>query len=452
MAFIAPFRAVRFNTSKIKKLEEVVSPPYDVIDPAAQAVLSGKNQYNMIQLDLTKFGGTEITDARYEGARATFDQWQDEGVLLRDDVPAIYLYYIDYTLANGNTYRRKGMSAMVRLHEFAEGVVKPHEKTFRSVTDDRLRLIDTCQAQFSQIFSLYPDRAGQVMAALEKVCPEVPLCSATDQDGCLHTIYAVTDPAVIKEVQHFFTDRPVYIADGHHRYTTSLRLRETMVERQGSVAENSPYNHIMMYLCPMEDPGLSVLPTHRLVHVPGPMDAARLVDKLRDCFAVEEIKGGSREEQIFAVLERMADERQKGTVFGMYEQAEDRCFLLCLKEGVMDKALGQDQPAALRSLDVVVLSELIIDKILGLGHEKCDKEDLIHYYSDVDEALDRAVKESVRVSDRSPVLFLMNHTPVAQVKQVADEDLFMPHKSTYFYPKILTGLLINKIVADEEIR
>ncbi|MEN8257351.1 MAG: DUF1015 domain-containing protein [Thermodesulfobacteriota bacterium] len=451
MAFIAPFRAVRFNTAKIDRMEDVVSPPYDVIDPEAQAALEAKNQYNMIQLDLTKFGGTEISDARYEGAKATFHNWQDEKVLVQDDVPAIYLYHIDYKLPNGDIFRRKGLTAMVRLHEFSEGVVKPHEKTFRGVTDDRLRLIDTCQAQFSQIFSLYPDGDNEAMTALEHVCPSEPLCSATDQDGCVHSIFAVTDPGVIKMVQEFFADRSVYIADGHHRYTTSLRLRETMVERQGPVADNSPYNHIMMYLCPMEDEGLSVLPTHRLVHFPGKMDASQLVEKLQGSFEIEEIKGGSREEQIAEVLVRMEDERAKGTVFGMYEPTTDRCFLLCLQNGAMEKALGLGQPESLRSLDVVVLSDLIVDKLLGLCHEKCDDEDLIHYFSDVDEALDAAVKESVSGSDMSPILFLMNNTPVSQVKQVADEDLFMPHKSTYFYPKILTGMLINKIDADEVV-
>ncbi len=452
MAFIAPFRAVRFNTTKIDKMEDVVSPPYDVIDPEAQAALEAKNQYNMIQLDLTKFGGTEISDARYEGAKAIFEKWQDEGVLIRDEVPTIYLYHIDYKLPNGNIFRRKGLTAMVRLHEFSEGIVKPHEKTFRGVTDDRLRLIDTCQAQFSQIFSLYPDAKNEVMNALESVCPSEPLCSATDQDGCVHSIYAVTEPAMIKRVQGFFADRSVYIADGHHRYTTSLRLRETMVERQGAVAEESPYNHIMMYLCPMEDEGLSVLPTHRLVHFPGKIEASQLIEKLQSCFEIEEIKSGSREVQIAEVLVRMEDERTKGTVFGMYEPIADRCFLLRLKEGAMEKALGLGQPAALRTLDVVVLSDLIIDKLLGLCHEKCDDEDLIHYFSDVDEALDAAVKESVSGSSMSPILFLMNNTLVSQVKEVADQDLFMPHKSTYFYPKILTGMLINKIVADEVVR
>ncbi len=449
MAFIAPFRAVRFNPAKIEKMEDVVSPPYDVIDPAAQAALEAKDQYNMIKLDLTKRGGTEISDERYDDARDTFARWQAEGVLIHDDVPAIYLYHIDYTLPNGTVFRRKGLSAMVRLHEFSEGIVKPHEKTFRGVTDDRLRLIDTCQAQFSQIFSLYSDEKNDVMKTLEQGMDEEPLCSATDQDGCVHSIWAVKDPAILAKVQGMFADKALYIADGHHRYTTSLRLRQTMIEREGSVAEDSPYNHIMMYLCPMEDKGLSVLPTHRLVHYQGKISADQLVEKMNSSFGVQEITSGTREALIAECLVRMEEERNNHTAFGMYDPAEDRCFLLTLKDGAMDRELGIGGSPVLRALDVVVLSDLIIEKILGLCHSKCDDEDLIHYYSDPDEALDAAVKKSASTDAESPILFLMNNTPVKQVQKVADQDLFMPHKSTFFYPKVLTGLLLNKIIADE---
>ncbi len=384
MAFIAPFRAVRFNPAKVTKMEDVVSPPYDVIDPAAQAALEAKDQYNMIKLDLTKRGKTEISDERYDGARDTFSKWQNDEILIHDEVPAIYLYHIDYTLPNGTVFRRKGLSAMVRLHEFAEGIVKPHEKTFRGVTDDRLRLIDTCRCQFSQIFSLYSDENNEVMHTLEPGMAEEPLYNVTDQDGCVHSIWAVTDADILKKVQALFADKSLYIADGHHRYTTSLRMRETMVEREGSVAEDSPFNHIMMYLCPMEDEGLSVLPTHRLVRYPGQISAAQLVEKLRGSFGIREIDSGSREAQIAEVLVRMQEERNSHTIFGMYDPAEDRCFLLRLKEDAMDRELGLGGAEALRALDVVVLSDLIIEKHLGLCHDKCDDEDLIYYYADPD--------------------------------------------------------------------
>ena len=171
MAKIVPFRALRYNPEKIDRMEDVVTPPYDIIDEKAQAVLLSKNPFNMIQLDLTKQAGVTPAADRYEGARQLFVRWQEERVFIRDAAPAVYLYHIRYHLPNGRSFIRKGLVSLVGLAEFDEGIVKPHEKTFRSVTDDRLRLIDTCQAQFSQVFSLYSDNQGEVMAALEDACP-----------------------------------------------------------------------------------------------------------------------------------------------------------------------------------------------------------------------------------------------------------------------------------------
>ena len=451
MAKIAPFRGLRFNPEKIDRMEDVVTPPYDVIDEKAQVALLSKNPYNMIQLDLTKHAGVTPAAGRYEGAKNLFDRWQEEGVLIRDSKPAMYLYHIRYNLPNGRSFTRKGLVCLVGLAEFDEGIVKPHEKTFRSVTDDRLKLIETCQAQFSQVFSLYSDENGEIIAALEGACPQEPLYTVEDQDGCRHTLWAVTDREVLAKISSAFKDKSVYIADGHHRYSTALQLRELMSKRQGSVAENSPYNHIMMYLCPMEDPGLSVLPTHRLVYFPGRIGANDLVLRMQDYFDIEEISGGSRETLLEQVLGRMDEKQQHQTVFGMYEPKADRCFLMSLKPVVMARAVGRELPPALQELDVVVLSDLVVERLLGLSHEQCDNEGLIAYYSDPDDALDNAVKIASQNGEKSPILFLMNHTPVAQVKKIADENLIMPHKSTYFYPKILTGLLINRIVADETV-
>lgn len=452
MAFVVPFRGLRFNTDKITRMEDVVTPPYDVIDERFQADLLEKNPYNMIQLDLSKnFTAESLTEERYEQAKTLFEQWQKDGVLIRDDSPTIYLYYIDYTHPSGRRLTRKGLVALVGLAEFSEGIVKPHEKTFREVTTDRLRLIDTCQAQFSKIFSLYPDDEDAIISTLEAARSESPLCSALDQDGCKHTLWAVTDRAALKQVQEMFQNKPVYIADGHHRYTTALQLRELMHERQGKVAVDSPYNHTMMYLCGMEDPGLSVLPTHRLVRIPGKISAERLVDKLKQGFQVEEIISGSRESLVVEVLSRMDENNLQDTMFGFYHPREDRCFLLILDKGAINGSIVAKQPQALQQLDVVVLSDLVLEQYLGLDHDRCEREKLVNYYSDPDVAVDEAVKVSGNNEEITPVLFLMNHTPVHQVKEVADQDLVMPHKSTYFYPKILTGLIINKIVSEEKI-
>jgi uncharacterized protein (DUF1015 family) len=342
------------------------------------------------------------------------------------------------------------MICLAGLSEFSEGVVKPHEQTFRGVITDRLNLLDTCQANFSPIFSLYQDGAGEVVRLLEMAKPEMPLCSVQDQDGCRHTIWAVSDPETIEKIVHFLQEKSLYIADGHHRYTTSLQLREIMKERLGEVPPDSPYDYTMMYLCGMEDPGLSVLPTHRLVRAPFAISAQEVLDKMKNGFDVVDIPGGSREFLIGEVLARM-DENRKETMFGFYHPGEDRCFLLTLKDGAMEKTCAEKYPAILQKLDVVVLSELVVDGALGLSHDQCEADNLLEYFSDPDEALDVAVKESASAEGKTPLLFLMNSTPVEQVRKVADESLIMPHKSTYFYPKLLTGLVMNKIVADEHI-
>lgn len=450
MAKIAPFCAVRYN-AKVVTLDEVVTPPYDVIDVQAQAALTQKNQYNMINLDLSKnIDSGSLTEERYALAKERFEAWQDGEILVRDIKPSFYLYYTDYALSGGRTFTRKGMICLVGLAEFSEGVVKPHEKTFRGVITDRLNLMDKCQANFSPIFSIYQDGAGEVMELLEGAKPEEPLCSVTDQDGCRHTIWAVNAPDTIGEICQFFKEKSLYIADGHHRYTTSLQLREIMMKRQGKVAANSPYNFTMMYLCSMEDPGLSVLPTHRLVRMPFLITLDKILDTMKNSFVVAEIFGGSREVLIAEVLARM-DENRAETMFGFYHPGEDRCFLLTLKDGVMAETCSGKHPETLQKLDVVVLSELVVECVLGLDHEQCERDNLIDYYSDPDEALDVAVKASASGNKKTPLLFLMNSTPVGQVRKVADESLVMPHKSTYFYPKVLTGLVMNKIVPDESI-
>ncbi|MDH4320921.1 MAG: DUF1015 domain-containing protein [Desulfobulbaceae bacterium] len=452
MALIAPFRGLRYNPEKIGRMEDVVTPPYDVIDAKAQAALLAKNPYNMIQLDLSKNVKPEdVSEERYLQSKRLLEKWQAEGVLLRDDTPAIYIYHTEYQHPSGRRFTRKGLVALVGLAEFSEGIVKPHEKTFAGVVTDRVRLLDTCQTQFSQIFSLYPDPHNEVMAALEAACPAEPLCSAIDGDGGRHVVWAVTDPATLRRVQKIFTDKSLYIADGHHRYTTALQLRKLMRERHGAVAPESPYNHVMMYLCGMEDPGLSVLPTHRLALVPAVLSADQLAEKLRGNFQLDEISGGTREVLVGEVLARMNEEGGKGTLFGFYHPGEDRCFMLTLKKSELPQGFVAAYPDALRDLDVVVLSDLLLERILGLDHHRCEEEGLIDYFSDPDEGLDVAVKMVAERPTMTPALFLMNPTLVSQVKAVADSDLVMPHKSTFFYPKILTGLLMNKMLADERV-
>lgn len=455
MAFIAPLRGVSFNVKKVGSLDDVVTPPYDVISENAVESYTAKNPYSMIRLDITKNPGPASEgDSRYQDVADLFHQWLDEDILLRDHQPALYLYTVQYKHPSGKMLTRKGVVAQVGLSEFGEGVVKPHEETFESVINDRLRLLDTTKAQFSQIFSLYSDEENRVLDLIEGAREQEPMGQITDGDGCIHSLYRVTDGAVIMQVQDFFRDKSLYIADGHHRYTTALAYRRLQRERNSNFSEKDPANHIMMYLCPMEDPGLSILPTHRLLSWPGQLSMDELRRRLESWFVLEEISGGSREVLLAEVLARMDEEEGNAsenisTLFGVYHPGEDRCFLLTMKPEA--KELMGDKPDQLKELDVVVLSDVIIKHVLELDHHRCEEENLIHYFSDPDEAMDVAVKACNENNEETPLLFVMNATRINQVREVADEKLIMPHKSTYFYPKIMTGLLFNMQVDGEKV-
>ncbi|MCI5222993.1 MAG: DUF1015 domain-containing protein [Candidatus Electrothrix sp. AR4] len=456
MAVVAPFRGVRYNLDKIERLEDVVTPPYDVISTEDGEKLLQKNPYSMINLDLRNISqGETKDDGRYEQARERFQAWQDEAVLIRDQQPAIYLYYIDYNLPDGKRLTRKGIVSLVGLAEFDEGVVKPHEKTFSGVISDRLQLMESCEAQFSQIFSIYSDEEQVVINGLEKVREAEPMFQVNDHNSNTHTMWRVTDEDALRRVHRFFTNKSLYIADGHHRYTTALDCRRRALSRNPDLPADHPCNYIMMYLFACEDPGLSVLPTHRLVRWPGTMSAEQLTERMRPGLLVSEVLQGTRETLITEVLNRMNEaENSSGMpAFGVYHAGEDRAFLLRMQDGTIEKAPSlADKPEVLQELDVVVLSNLLIQDYLDLSHEQCVQENLVSYLSDSDIALDTAVKESVLQDAHTPLLFLLNPTRVEQVRKVADSDNIMPHKSTYFYPKIMTGLLVNKLDDQEHIK
>ena len=448
MAVITPFKGVRYNPEKIPDLEEVLTPPYDVIDEEEGASFLKKNPYNMIQLDLRNTGQKASADTqRYKDAHVRFDTWQGEDVLIRDQQPAIYLYFIEYVHPSGRKMTRKGLVSLVELADFSEGIVKPHEETFAGVISERLELMDECGAQFSKIFSLYQDPGQQVMLLLEQAREPDPLARAKDRDGNVHTLWRVVEPETLTEVCALLVDKSLYIADGHHRYTTALALRKRARQRNPDLPPASPFNFIMMYLCACEDPGLSVLPTHRLLNYPKVLSADQVTTLVATDFSVDEVRGGSREGIIKALLNRM-DECSRGEALpalGLYHAGEDRGFLLQVTREAMAGDILAKRDVALQQLDVVVLSDLLLHGVLKLTHKQCVQNNLVAYISDADEALDVAVKKTVIATDSTPLLFLLNPTRVSQVTEVADKGEIMPHKSTYFYPKILTGLLINKL-------
>ncbi len=451
MACIKPFCALRYDSEKIGDMEKVVTPPYDVISPEQQGAFYEKSLYNVVRLD---FGKNLESDSekhnRYTRAAQDFKAWQKTAVLARDERPAIYLYHVTYTLDDGRVFTRKGFLCLVRLEDFSAGIVRPHEKTFSKVTSDRLKLMEHCSANFSPVFSLYSDTEHTVTEILERHKGEPSLASFYDWAGLKHEMWAVTDYKAIARVQKILDKEALFIADGHHRYTTALEYRRMMQERYPEYGEQQAFNHVMMYLCSMEDRGLMILPTHRLVTCVKGLSCQDFKKKAVSYFNVEKFPLNSqdyagRAGEVRRALEKAGRDRRQA--MGLYTGSRDHFYLLSLKKETRQKVFGREVSAPLQELDVFVLTELVLGRFLGLTNTNRDNAsgDRVNYYHNAREAMEEAAR------DDKTWAFLLNPTPIEQVKNVATARLVMPHKSTYFYPKALTGLVINKIVPDEEV-
>jgi len=452
MAIIRPFKGFRYNTEKAGGLEDLVTPPYDVIGKHAESAFVARSPYNIIRLDITKDPGKTKADEqdRYLQAVSLLHDWLKEGILLRDDQSSVYPYTIKYRLPDGTTKIRLGFICLVRLTDFSEGIVKPHEQTFTSVIQDRLMLTRYCRAQFSQVFSVFSDPDNSVMNALAAAA-STPLSSVNDSDGNEHILSQVSDKAVLESIVNLFKEKDCYIADGHHRYTTALAYRNELKTTDKTFTDERPENYIMMYLCPMEDKGLSILPTHRLVMNPAVIAFEPICQRLKKYFDIKEISVGSRETLLEELMNTMTEDSNgvdQLPSFGLYHPGEDRgCFLK--KKNNADYSDDKIH-RAVRNLDAVVLTTLIIEKILGLNKRQCEEENLITFHSDLHEALDISVKRCAGDHTITPLLFLMKPTKIQQVREVSDQGQVMPHKSTYFYPKIMTGLVLNLFKRPED--
>ncbi len=451
MACIKPFRGLRYNPKKIGDLEKTVTPPYDVISPEQQEAFYDKSPYNVVRLDFGKnLEGDGKKHNRHTRAAEDFKAWQKAAVLVRDERPAIYLYHVTYTLDDSCVFTRKGFLCLVRLEDFSAGIVRPHEKTFPNVTSDRLNLMEHCSANFSPVFSLYSDTENTVTEILERHKKEPSLVSFYDWAGLKHEMWAVTDPRAITRVQKILDKEPLFIADGHHRYTTALEYRRIMQERYPEYGEQQAFNHIMMYLCSMEDKGLVILPTHRLVTREKGISWQDFKKRAVSYFDVEKISLNSQDHagragEVCRALEKAGMDRQQA--IGLYTGSHDYFYLLSLKKETRQEVFGGEAPAPLQELDVFVLTELVLGRLMGLTNTNKDNDsgDRVSYYHNAREVMEKAAR------DDKTWAFLLNPTPIEQVKNVATAGLVMPHKSTYFYPKALTGLVVNKIVLDEEV-
>jgi uncharacterized protein (DUF1015 family) len=411
VADLQPLRTLRYEPAAVGSLADVIAPPYDVIDDAMRAELASRSPYNVVHLDLPQ---------SYDEAAQTMADWRSRGVLVHEDEPAVWVLRQDYTDPAGAGRTRTGFFARVRVDEYGPGRIRPHERTHPGPKKDRLRLTRATRTNLSPIFSLFPDADGIAERAIQQIAGGEPFATV---DG--DTLWRSSDEDLISELQMALADAELLIADGHHRYETA-RVYADEIGGEGE------HRYVLMLLCALSDPGLLVFPTHRLL-TGLKDDTAKQVairDVLRGDFEIEELDDPSK-------LEPPADDGR--VAFGYMDSFFRRPFRVTLKDqSVADRALS-DMPEPYRRLDTAVLEALVLRGALGMSEDDISHLRGLNYSKDLDDAI-QAVE-----SGRADAGFFMRATPVEQVREVAATGESMPPKSTYFYPKVPTGLVFNPL-------
>ena len=439
MAEIVPFRGILYNPDKISNLAEVVTPPYDVISENECNQYHKTNPYNIIRLIL---GKKDKDDTGKEGCHARaadfFQKWLADDILIQDKSPAFYVTTIEFPLEN-KTVTRYGLTALVRIEPFDKGVILPHEKTFSKVKSERLGLLQKCHANFSSIFSLYSDPQNKILDFLKNaVSNKSPDMDFMDDKASRHKLWRITDRTLHEHITHAMKNKKLFIADGHHRYETSLNYREWISGNNPDFNSEHPANFVMMYLCSMEDPGLIILPAHRVLAGLADTELSSVIKKCDDYFDIITIPYGNGEKEkakhdFISTLKANSSEN----VLGVCMKNSPELFVLTLKPQIMENLFSENLPVVIRNLDVTVLTNLVLAKILGFDQTQLDDEKLFSYTTDYSEAID------VVASGKADITFILNSTLISQVKQIAEKGFAMPRKSTYFYPKVITGQVLN---------
>ncbi|MGB2868293.1 MAG: DUF1015 domain-containing protein [Bacteroidota bacterium] len=428
MPQIIPFRGYRYNQSSVA-MEDVIAPPYDVISPEQQTRLYDRSPYNVVRLIL----GREAD--RYSSAAKFFEDWQKDHILVREEKPALYVLHQSFEDQTGSLTTRKGFIALCRLEDFEKNVVLPHEKTLAKPREDRFALFKATRSNFSQVFSLYWDPENEVDEHLNGFAKSNPEIDVTFEN-VQNRMWMLQETGIIRKVQQFLSDKQVLIADGHHRYETALAYRDFVKARNPKVPGNDLSNYVMMYFTNIEDRGLVIYPTHRIVHSLPNFDGAKFLEEVGRFFIVREFKD---RDSLQTGLQSSAVRS-----FGVVIQGDPKFYLLTLKPtSQAGEVVADSMPDEVKELDVTLLHTVILRDLLGISAQAQEQKLNLEYSKSVEESV-----ESVR-SGKGQISFLMNPTKIEEVRRVAKAGLTMPQKSTFFFPKLLSGLVINKM-ADEK--
>lgn len=410
MAEIIPFKGILYNVSRVS-MEDVIAPPYDVITPEYREALYMQSLYNIVRIDFGKEKPEDNdTDNKYTRARGYLEEWIEDGIFVRSEKPSFYVYEMAYSI-NGVKKRLLGFLGLLKLEELGKGSVYPHECTHSKPKQDRLDLMRACRANTSPIFSLYKSSERGIANVLAKISLTKPYIEVADIAGDVHRLWKIEDAEEIEIIRQELQGKPVFIADGHHRYETAFEYYKEMSAKE-TPASDRPFDHVLMFLANMHDEGLTILPTHRLLReLPGDMN-----EIFSEFFDIQPV------DESFDIKEKLAG---KKWVFGFFRRGSNAWQILTYKGG----NLSEIRPD-LREIDVIILHELVFKEMLNTTD--------IGYEMDVRRALDK-----VKSGEFNAAIFL-NPTRVEDVERAALSSTRMPPKSTYFYPKLLTGLVVSK--------
>ena len=428
MIEVKPFHGLLYNTKVTGPLIEVTAPPYDVISPALQESLYQKNPHNVVRLILGKeFSTDSEMDNRYTRSAAIFRQWLEEGVLVRDPQPGFYLYSQEYEF-EGEKFCRTGFFSRVKTQAFSEGNILPHEFTLSKAKTDRTHLLNACHANFSPIFGLYSDPEGNIDALLKDEGNLEPL-SVIDDGSVVHRIWRLKNFAICQKISDQLGHKKIYIADGHHRYETALAFAEA---NQGKVEDCA---HVMMFLTNMDSDSMSIFPIHRVVKSPEPFDRESFLKKAGEFFDITPWSGPVNGAEVKSCLKEMGKTQ---ITFCLY-MGKEHIFLLKVKDkkNVLP-LLGPNEPEDMQVLDVAQLHALLFRHILKIDTREKSGQKYVSYKVNSEEAM------AMVDSGEYDVAFFMNPTPIEQVRRLAEKGVRLPQKATFFYPKLLSGLVINK--------
>ena len=447
MAKIFPFNGLIYNKDKVGKLSKVLIPPYDIISPADQEKFYNIHPYNAIRLTLGKdFPADTEYNNKYSRANSFFNAWLKNEILKQDEEECIYAYEQQFSY-KGKRYVRLGFISLFKLEDMETGKVYPHENTLPKPKADRLSLIRATAANFEPIFALYIDEEDKITRLLKKNIKRKPLVEAKDLFGINNRLWKISSKSVLNKLIKEMSNKQVFIADGHHRYESSLKYRNEMRTKAQKSTGDEPYNFIMTFFANTFDKGLVIMPIHRLIKDLSLKEKINLENRLLDCFDIEEIKFSKKTELAARkkLFKAMSKAGENDHFIGMYLHGDNKYCILKLKyEKLVDKYTCEDKLKEWKKLDITVLHQLIIKDNLGISDADIDGESAVKYVHDDEQAFE-LVKEG-----KYQIAFFLNPTKIDQVTAIAGKNEKMPQKSTFFFPKLLTGMVMYKMSHPEK--